>query len=245
VFLVGVALALVVVALDGDDQGSADLPKSALEKRAERIEARLGKDTTNEHSLIAITNAWISAGNDRLFKLNTQYEPIPGRVVEDFQTGLRAWNRYLKQTGGKAGAEFAELVASTYFGLVEIGSRNLEELKADAAGAVRAERVAGEGRQPGAITHSDLAIYEYYNGEFAAGDKTMKALAVDLSYEIHSNPHARLLLGYRERAEKLARREKRAAEMLRESGEEQLPFRLKGYGTQGSINGGEGYEKVE
>ena len=238
VLLVGAGLLLVLNAADGDDESTPDLPKTAWEKRAERIERRLGKDTTNERSLLVIARAWIGAGHERLDKLDTQDVIIPRIVTEDFRAGLRAWNRYLEQTAGKAGTDIAQLAAGTYFELIEIGSRDLGEVEANAAGAVRAARIAAK-QQPGVFTHSNLAIYQYFNGEFAAGDRTAKVLAVDLSHEIHSDPNATLLRGYRANAERFVRREKRAARILRESGDEQLPFLVKGYGSRGGLNGGE------
>lgn len=199
----------------------------------------MGKDTTDEHSLLVITRAWLSAAHDWISKLDTQHKPIPTVVSEDFEKGLRAWNRYLEQTGGKAGTEIAALAGGSYFELVEIGSRDLKKVEANSAGAVRAERIL-VAEEPSAMAHSNLAIYEYFNGEFAAGDRTMRALAIDLSHEIHTNPHATLLCGYRASAEKFVRRVKRATQILRESGDEELPFLVKGYTSQGGISGLEG-----
>jgi hypothetical protein len=232
-----VALALLLgvglfLALDGDSPAPHGLPKSVAEKRAERIEERFGRDTTDERSLLVLTRAWIDAGNERLFKLDTQHVPIPHLVSEDFEAGLRAWNRYLKQTAGKANAQIAELVAGTYFLLVEIGSRDLDAIEANTAGAVRAERIAAE-QLPSVFSRSNLAIYQYFNREFAAGDKTARALAVP------DGSGASPLSEYRENAEKFARRLKRGARMLRESGEEELPAAIRGYGSSAGLKGGE------
>lgn len=247
-YVIGVGcaiLALLAVAIllltsgsaDSGGRNSSHRAASPFEKHLEQIEKRLAKSPDDKKALLALMRIWIKAGNNRLGKVaNTATEPIPSAVSEDFRAGLRAWNRYLK-AGGEANVNSAEVASGTYFQLVEIGSRNLAEVESNAAGAARAQRIAGQLR-PNLFTLSNVAVYDYFNGEFAAGDKAAKGAAADVTPKEAKGVEVELD-EYRERGEKFTKRVRRAAELLRESGQEQLPTPLKGYGSPAGINGGE------
>jgi hypothetical protein len=217
-----------------DSGGSTPRPLSPLERKAQQVERRLARNPEDKQQLLATMQAWIEAGNNRLSATEYRTHPIPSAVSEDFKAGLRAWNRYLKQTGGEADAEIAELASGTFFQLVEIGSTDPGEAEANAAGAARAQRIAGK-QQPTLYTLSNLATYQYFNGEYAAGDRSARGAAAD----VDKRPDIvfEQLDAYRERAEKFRRRLKRGAEELRESGEEELETPIKGYGSAAGING--------
>jgi hypothetical protein len=233
--LVGGALLLSLGAFDTSDSSSDSLPPSADERRAERVEAHSVAAPHDRKRLLATMRAWIEAGDDRLSRIDTRTQPIPSAVSEDLKAGLRAWNRYLRQTGGKAGADAAELAGYAFFQLVEIGSREPSEAEANAAGAARALRIAGRQR-PTLFTLSNLAIHEYFNGEYAAGDRAARGAAADIK-KSESKSVIEQLDEYRERAERFRGRLKRGAEELRESGEEELDAPIKGYGAPAGING--------
>jgi ribonuclease HI len=235
VLLIGGALLFSIGPFDTSDGGSSPRPRSALERQAERAEGQLATDHEDKKLLLAVMQAWIEAGNDRLSKVDTRTQPIPSAVSEDFGAGLRAWNHYLRQTGGKAGADIAELAGDTFFKLVEIGSTDPSEAEANAAGAARALRIAGKLR-PTLYTLSNLAVYEYFDGEYAAGDRAAEGAAADIR-KSESKSVIEQLDEYRERAERFNRRVKRGTETLRESDEAKLPVPIKGYGSPAGLNG--------
>lgn len=235
--LIGATLFLTIGPADTGKRSSGKRATSPLEKQAERIEKRLAKSPNDEQLLLALTRAWVDAGNDRIERRVNVTQSIPSAVV-DFRASLRAWNRYLKQTGGEASAAEAELASGTFFQLVEIGSRNLSELESWAAAAARAQRIAGE-HQPTLFTLSNVAVYDYFNGEFAAGDKAAKGAAADVTPKTEAKGVEIQLDEYRERGKKFTMRLKRAAKELQESGQKQLRAPVKGYGSPAGINGRE------
>lgn len=235
--LIGGALVWAITA-DSDDAGSAQRATSPQEKKAVEVENRLAKDPSNEGLLLATMNAWIDAGADRLFEIETHTEPIPDAVSEDYEAGLQAWNDYLRQTAGKADVRLAERVGATFFQLVEIGSTSPREVTANAAGAVRAQRIVCK-HEPNMYTLSDLATYEYFNGEIATGDRTARQAKTSFVAEGGQNAGIVLeqLYAYRERGEKFVARVKKGFETLKETGEEELETPIKGYGSAAGING--------
>jgi hypothetical protein len=235
--LIGGAL-LLGIGPFGADGGDAS-PRSflPLERQAQRVEERLAANPEDKEVLLTTTRKWIEAGNDRLSRRDRATQPIPSAVSEDFSIGLRAWNRYLKLTGGKAGADIAEMAGGTFFQLVEIGSTDPSEAEANAAGAARALQIAGAQR-PNLYTLSNLAVYEYFNGEYAAGDRAAEGAAAGIR-KSESKSVIEQLDEYRERGERFVREVKRGAEALRESGEEELPAPIKGYGSPAGLNQGQ------
>jgi hypothetical protein len=234
--LAGVWL-LSVGSFGGDEGNSSPRTLSPLEREAQRLEKQSAANPKDEKLLRATMRAWIEAGQARLTILGTRTRPIPAAIPEDFEAGLEAWNRYLGQTGGRAAAETAEVAGTTSFKLVEIGSTDPSEAEANATQAVRAMGIAARER-PNLITLSDLAIYHYFNGELAAGDRAAKRAAATVD-----KAQAGTVLGqlreYRERAEKFLRRVERGAEELEQSGEERLDRLILAYGSPAGINGPE------
>ncbi|HEY5815729.1 MAG TPA: hypothetical protein VIS95_05255 [Solirubrobacterales bacterium] len=231
--------ALVWVITAGPD-GSSAAPRvtSLQEKKAVRLEEQLAKEPDNEKLLLQTMMAWIRAGADRLEKINTDTQPIPSTVPEDYKAGLQTWNEYLKQTDGEANRKIAETAGVTYFQLVEIGSTSPGEATANAAGAVKAQQIVCE-HDPILYTLSELAIYQYFNGEYAAGDRAAKAAAADKSGlgELEPKDVIGQLNEYKERGEKFVARVKRGFETLEETGEEELETPIKGYGSAAGLNG--------
>jgi hypothetical protein len=234
VLIVGLALILFIGPLDGSNESSAPHFSSALEKKADRIERRLARNPEDRKLLLATMEAWIEAGNDRLSKIDTATQPIPSAVAEDFRVGLRTWNPFLRQTGGEASVSTAELAGGTYFKLLEIGSPDLGEIESNAAEAARALRIAGK-HSPNLFTLSNVAVYEYFNGEFAAGDKAAKGAAADVTGAEVKGVREQLD-EYRERGERFRDQLRRAADQLRQSGQEQLEEPLKAFASSTGIN---------
>jgi len=238
VAVLSVAVGLCLLALGGSpggmDASSQSDPPTALEEKAERVEERLAEHPGDPALQRSTMQAWIEAGNQRLFDLDTATEPIPHVVPEDFEAGLRAWERYIRQTNGEADAELAEDAGDTYFRLLEIGSRDLAEIEANAAGAAKALRIAGS-NSPDLFTLSNEAIYEYFNGELAAGERAARGAIADAPSKT-VDIVKRQFAGYRERGEFFRRQLRQAAAELQETGEELLAERLKAYRDAVSVN---------
>jgi hypothetical protein len=231
---------LWAITAGSNDEGPSERVTSAPEKKAVRVERRLAKDPSNEQLLLATMTAWIGAGS-AWFEGNGSDRPIPASVAEDYEVGLRAWNRYLTQTGGEATTQNAEYAGAAFFSLVEIGSTDPAEAKANAAGAARALRIACR-HERNLLNLSNLASFEYFNGEFAAGDRAAKEASEELPPAKGRNSFGSgdvldQLSGYRERGEKFIARVKRGEKELEESGEEELETPIKGYGSAAGING--------
>jgi hypothetical protein len=238
----GIAL-LVVKPFDGESSSHPSRPPAppptAEEKKAAAIERRLTDAPGDEKLLQAATMAWIGGGNERLSKarfgrLPSGHVTIPAVINRDYRAGLRAWNRYLRATGGEAGVNLAETAGETYFVLMEIGSRDLGELEADAAGAARALRIAGRQR-PDMFTLSNVAIFEYYNDEFAAGDKAARGAAADVPPATAKEVIVELR-EYRELGQTFRWLLRRGARELRETGASLLKEPLKAYRTAAYLN---------
>lgn len=243
-----IALAAVLLAAlaqtgcGGGGGGQVDPPPTRLEKKAARVERRSAKDPENATLLLASLRAWIAAGGDRVYKARSKIAlattPIPEVIAEaaadDFRAGLRMWKPYLRQTGGNASVDTAEQVGNTYFALLEIGSRDLAEVESNAAEAARALRIAGRQRHD-LFTLSNVATYEYYNGEYAAGDRAARGAAADVGGKM-SKQVIDQLGDYRERGETFRRLVRQAAAQLHAPGEEQLQEPLKAFASRTGLN---------
>jgi hypothetical protein len=235
--LVIVAALILVISASSDEQTTARAT-SPQEKTAVRLEGQLAKQPDDEKLLLRTAKAWVRAGAERLEAINPRIDPIPPAVKEDYEAGLGAWERYLRQTGGEASREASEMAGATYFQLVELGSTDPSKATANASGALRAEEIACK-HEPILFTLSDLAIYHYFNGESAAGDKAAREAAASVSENDAIEPQEVIeqLDEYKERGEKFAARVKRGSETLEESGEDELDYVIKGYGAPAGLNG--------
>jgi hypothetical protein len=203
-----------------------------------QLEGQLVKQPDDEKLLLKTAKAWIRAGAERLEAISPRNDPIPPAVKEDYEAGLGAWERYLRRTAGEASREAGEQAGTTYFQLVEIGSRDPNKATANVAGALRAEEIVCK-LEPILFTLSDLAIYHYFNGENAAGDKAAREAAASVSEDHAIEPYEVIeqLDEYKERGEKFAERVRRGFEILEETGEDELDYVIKGYGAPAGLNG--------
>jgi hypothetical protein len=206
--------------------GSSDAVK-IFHEQSERIEGRLAKDPTDEGLLLSLTRARINAGN-----AGAEVDPQTGTPVSfppesqaDFDEALAAWNRYLKQAADSASPSAAQLVAITYFGLAERGSATVSDVEENLVAAVRAQRIAAAAR-PNAGSLSNLAIYEYFNGNFAAGDKAARRATALASSKPEKENAEKQLAAYRKRAKSYVTQSEKIAKAQQKSGAEQLqnPF---------------------
>lgn len=147
---------------------SANSAAKVLGEQAERIERKLARDPGDEALLLSLTRTRIAAANAL-----TEVDPETGATVvtvegtEELQRATEAWRRYLKLTE-EPSPSAALLVANGYFSLAEAGG--LEEAVANIRKAAETQRIAAEA-QPTINSLTTLAIYSYFAGDFAAGDK--------------------------------------------------------------------------
>lgn len=234
--LVAAAVLLWVVTAGSDDPSAAERATSPGERNAVKIERRLAKDPGDETLLIVAMKTWIEAGGDRLSKIDTRGgEPVPEAVVEDYEAGLRAWNDYLDQAGDKASPDLAEMAAGTSFQLVEIGSRDPDEATANVDSALKAEKIVCK-HDPNLLTLSNLAVYQYFNGENAAA-RAVTQRAAKYAVKAYRAAVFIQLNSARKRAERFIARVERGLRALEETGEEELDAPIKGYGWAAGLNG--------
>jgi tetratricopeptide (TPR) repeat protein len=218
-------------------QSSSSSAAQVFDEQAERIERRLAKDPTDEALLLALARARINGGNAQIeVNEGTETATVPASAREDFEAALGAWNRYLKQAGDEPNAVAAQLVASSFFRLAE-SSTSLREAVADISKATEAQKIAAEQR-PNLGSLSTLAIYQYFNGEFAAGDKTTKQAAAKAPSKAETKTVENQLAEFRKRGKQLEKQKKQLAKVEKETSKEQLTNPFGGFGGAPSSGGG-------
>jgi hypothetical protein len=235
--LMGASLFLVVGPFNLADlvgTGSTTNASKVLDEQAERIETRLVREPDNEALLVSLARTRIAAGNAQ-----TETIPETGAVIltpegrADVERAVEAWTRYVKEADSPNPSP-ALLVASAYFTLAE-SSTNFEDIVASINGAASAQRIAVDGR-PNLGSLSTLAIYEYYAGNFAAGDKAAKK-AEDLAATKAEAQEVKKQMGeFRQRGKAFQSQRKEIAKAERSQGKEALqnPFGGLG-GSTGSL----------
>jgi tetratricopeptide (TPR) repeat protein len=208
-------------------------------EQEERLEERLAQNPNDAGALLNLTRARINAA-----RAETDVDPQTGRLgvppsdaQDDYDEALESWDRYRSLAGDEVSPSAALLVAQTYFGLAESGSISFGDLQENMEVAVRAQRIAVEG-QPNAGTYSSLAIYEFFTGNFEAGDKAAKR-AVALAPRPEVENAQKQLAEFRKRAKRYVAQSERVAKAEEKasgagSGEFQNPFGGFGAGTPGA-----------
>jgi hypothetical protein len=193
-----------------------------LGEQAARIERRLVKDPKNEELLLALTRSRINAGNAQI-EVNPETgvpEPPSPEAREDFARGFAAWDRYLKLAGKEANPSLAQLVAAAAFGQAERGSTTYEELETSLQTAAQAQRIVAAQR-PSVGSLTSLAIYEYFNGEFAAGDQAVQE-AMAQATESQAKSIKKQLAEFRKNAKKFEKQKQAYAKSQKGHGKEVL-----------------------
>ncbi len=236
--LMGASLFLVVGPVNiGSLLGNSSSGSSAaqvLDEQTERIERRLAKNPDDEQLLLTLTRAQISAGNARVEVVSETEPPvITNEARKSFSAASQTWNRYLKQAGDEPSATAAQLVAGTFFRLAEAGSTTLGEIESNVEKAAQAQRIAAE-QQPTVGSLSSLAIYEYFNGNFAAGDEAAKQVAAKAPSKAEAKNIEKQLEEYRKRAVQFQKGVKQASKQEQKAGKEAFQNPFGGFGG-GSI----------
>lgn len=235
--LMGASLFLVVgpvnIASILGNQSSSGNAAKVFEEQAERIETRLVKDPTDAALLLSLTRAQIGAGNAEVeTDPTTGARTVPTDARRHFEAADESWNRYLKQAGNEASPTAARLVGQTFFRLAE-STGSVREAEASVAKATKAQKIAVE-QQPTLGSLSTLAIYQYFNGEFAGGDKTTKQAAAKAPSKAEGKSVEKQLAEFRKSSKKFDQQKKQLNKVEKEIGKEKLtnPFGgISGTGT--------------
>lgn len=202
---------------------------ASLDDQAERIEKRLLKDSEDEALLLNLTRTRILAGNTLV-----EADPETGATVispearAEFQRGLQAWSKYVKSAAAEPNATVAQLAGRAFFNLAET-SGSLGEIEDNLKGAATAQQLAAES-QPNLNSLSTLAIYEYFNGNFAAADKAVKQAAKEASSETAAKEVEKQLAPYRERGKAWQKQKQKLAKEQSKRGREELEGGFGGFG---------------
>jgi hypothetical protein len=232
--LMGASLFLVIGPVNigelvGNSTGSGSATE-VFDEQTERLEKRLAKSPEDEQLLLTLTRARINAGNARIEPVaEGEVATIPPEAHREFEAAAGTWNRYLKQAGDEASPTGAALVASTFFNLAEKGSSSLPEIKFNVGLAANAQRIAAQ-QQPSLGSLSSLAIYSYFNGEFAAGDKAEKEAAAKTGSKEEAKAVETQLAAYRKRAKQFQTSVKQAEKQEQKAGKESFQNPLGGLG---------------
>jgi len=233
--LMGASLFLVVGpfnigSLVGND-GTTEAAK-VLQEQAERTEQKLRREPENEDLLVALTRSRVSAANS-LTEVDSEtgvtFFTPEGR--QELERGIEAWNSYLKQTK-EPKAAVALLISNAYFGLAE-SSPSFEEAVENVAGAAKTQRIAAEA-QPTVNSLTTLAIYEYYAGNFAAGDKAVSEAEAKAPSKAEAKEIGKQMVEYRKRGKAFEAQKKEVAKEEKKLGKERLENPL------GGLSGGTG-----
>lgn len=204
--LMGASLFLVVGPFNLGELGGSGSSSSAnevLEERAERIEDRLKATPEDEDLWLALTRARVNAGNALVDTDPQTGAPIvTSEARTQFEAGITAWRRY-RERAKEPNPVAASLIAGTYFSLAE-NSGGFGEIEEYLEGAAEAQELAAKAR-PSVGSLSTLAIYEYFNGDFAAGDEASRKAQGEVSSKAEKKAVVRQLAPYRKNAKRFDR----------------------------------------
>ncbi|HEU5142515.1 MAG TPA: hypothetical protein VFU04_05090 [Solirubrobacterales bacterium] len=211
--------------------GSGSDAEELAEERAERIEERLAKSPGDEGLLLSLVRARINAGNAKadVDPRSGQATAYPADARKEFDQALLAWEQYLEEVEGPPNASVAQLIAFSYFRLAETSSSQ-RETESNVEAATAAQKIAAAQR-PITSNLSTLAIYQYFNGEFSAGDRTAKQATAKVPGR-EAKGLEEQLAEYRKNAKQFQRRSKQLEKVQEEvggsGGQSQNPFEFGG-----------------
>lgn len=218
--------------LVGNSSGGGSASQ-VFDEQVERIEGRLARQPRDEQLLLTLTRAEINAANARVEPVAEGEAPtIEADAKDHYDAAAEAWSRYLKQAGGDPSPTAAQLVGITFFKLAE-SSSSVNEAVELVARATKAQRIAAE-EQPNINSLSTLAIYEYFNGDYAAGDKAAKQAAAGAASKQEAKSVEKQLAEYRKNSKAFDSQKKELAKAQSQAQKEQLQNPL------GGLAGGSG-----
>jgi hypothetical protein len=214
--------------------GSSTSAAKVTQERVQKLEAKLQTEPESEVLLASLTRAHLAAANAL-----SEKDPTTGATILTHEGHLElegastAWSRYLKQVDSVNPA-VASLMAKGYFGLAETSfgiSESVEFVKKAAA----TQNLAAEG-QPNVNTFSTLAIYQYYAGDFAAGDAAAKK-AEAAAPKSQRKEVEKQMNEFRQRGKEFETQKKEAAKAEQKQGKEALKNPFGGLGGSSSALG--------
>ncbi len=234
--LMGASLFLVVGPFNiGNLVGNGGTTEAAkvLQEQAERTEQKLRREPENEDLLVALTRSRLTAANS-LTEVNSEtgatvFTP-EGR--QELVRGIEAWNSYLKQAE-EPKASVALLASTGYFSLAET-STSFEEAVENVEGAAKTQRIAAEA-QPTINSLTTLAIYDYYAGNFAGGDKAVKEAEAKAPSKAEAKEIGKQMAEYRKNGKAFEAQKKEAEKEEAKFGKERLQNPLGGLSGGGSL----------
>jgi hypothetical protein len=207
-----------------------------FDEQVERIERRLAKDPKNEQLLLTLTRAQINAGNAKLEGgTETEAPTLTPEAQEDFETASETWSRYLKQAGDEPSAAAAQLLAATLFRVAE-SSASLLQASENVNKATKAQSLAAK-EGPNLNSLSTLAIYQYYNGEFAKAEKTTKMAAAEAPTKAEAKSIEKQISQYRARGKAFEKQRQELEKVQKQVNKERLKNSLGGLGGAGGAVG--------
>lgn len=212
--------------------GSTTDPSKVLNEQAERTEAKLRREPDNADLLLSLTRTRIAAGNS-LAEVDPE-TGIPSQTAEGRQQltlATEAWDKYLKQADAP-NPSAASLVAGTFFTLAE-SSSGLEETEEYINEAAATQRLAAKGL-PSLGSYSSLAIYEYFAGNFTAGDDAAKS-AAGKTTKTEAKEVEKKLAEYRKRGKEFEKQKAEFAKLEKKQGKEALQNPLGGLGGSAGL----------
>jgi hypothetical protein len=227
--LMGASLFLVVGPFNiGNLIGNSSSTDAAkvLQEQAAKTEQKLVREPENEVLLASLTRQRLAAANSL-----TEVNPETGEAIftqeglQELQRGVEAWGSYLKQSE-EPKAAVATLVSQGYFGLAQ-NSASFEEVTVNLKGAAKAQRIAANA-QPTINSLTNLAIYEYYSGEFAAGDEAVKEAEAKATSKTEAKEIGKQMTEFRKRGKALEAQKKQVAKEEKKQGKERLENPLGG-----------------
>lgn len=208
-------------------QGGTSSAAKVLNEQAERVERHLAAAPTDRALLLAATRARIGAGNAQVEVDPTTGAPtVTPEARADLEKATGFWDRYTKEAGAAASPSVALLVANTHFGLAQAGA-STSEIDAHIKAAATAQRIVAKA-QPSVGSLSTLAIYEYFSGDFAGGDRAAKQAEAKAPSKAGAAPIEKQLAEYRKRAKQYAKQRAQVAKLEKGKGKEALQNPLGG-----------------
>jgi hypothetical protein len=233
--LMGASLFLVVGPFNIGNlvgNGSSTSAAKVLQEQAEKTEQKLRLEPENESLQLALARQRITAANS-LTEINSEtgatlYTP---EGKQELERGLEAWTAYKQQTK-EPKASAALLASRGYFGLAE-ASGSLEEVVENVNRAADAQRLGAE-LQPTVNSLTTLAIYEYYAGDFAAGDKAVREAEAKVS-KSEAKQIEKQMAQFRKNGKAFEAQKKVFAKEAKKQGKERLQNPLGGLGGSTGI----------
>jgi len=204
-----------------------------LDEQASRTERKLATEPNNEGLLVSLIRTRVAASHAKT-EVNTEtglpeYTP---EAQKELLGASAAWSRYSK-VAKEVNPATAALMAGAFFGLAE-SAGSIEEADASVEEAAAAQRIAAKAR-PSVGTFSTLAIYEYYAGDYAAGDKAAKQAAAAVP-KSEAKEVKKQMAEYRARGKALEKQKAEFAKLEKSQRKEALENPFGGLGsTSGSL----------